>query len=412
VPRCTSLALDYLKCLGSAPASPLSEQQDLPPDTCTGAASPVRLGSPQLPNSLPGLTEEPLDNPHHPGVHYTEATDCVAASALDRVPMDCVMDLDELETCPPLSSPREVDVDIQDPPQRPSAVPKNLDVLLAAVPSEGLESDTDFQTRQELSVNRDGRIDVPVLATELQSNDPQAPPTTPSSVGVPSFPEGYLEFSHVEIRNCLPLEKTNSCIRTLETTTNQPISSCCHSRDTSGAWRLDGSILSIDVQHANFPIGVGKSSLHVLDGQVIQTFTIVHGPVEEFLPRKPAPSTKVNKKKRKFSCPAAAAPLSSEQKQYLLELRRQGHTWNEIVAKFPGRKKGTLQAIYYTKVKEPRNPTSRRQRGTGRSKSATRSSQGRSRTPGNTISTGVSTVCQTENKVGYSRYSLRSRGVR
>jgi hypothetical protein len=188
--------------------------------------------------------------------------------------------------------------------------------------------------------------------------------------------------------------------------------SCCHSKDTRRAWCLDGSILSIDIQHADFPIGLGKSSLHVRDGQVIQTFTMVHGPVEEFLPRKPARSTKVNKKKRKLSCPAAAAPLSSEQKQYLLELRRHGHTWNEIVAKFPGRKKGTLQAIYYTKVKEPRNPTSRRQRGTGRSKSATRSSQGHSRTPGNTISTGVSTVCQTENKVGYSRYSLRSRGVR
>jgi hypothetical protein len=209
------------------------------------------------------------------------------------------------------------------------------------------------------------------------------------------------------------LEKTNSSIRALENTTNQPISSCCHSRDTSGAWRLDGSILSIDVQHANFPIGVGKSSFHVVEGTAIQILTIVHGPVEAFSSRKPAPSTKVNKKKRKLGCPAAAAaPLSSKQQEYLMELRNQGHTWNEIVAEFPGRKKGTLQAIYYTKVKNLRNPTSRRQRGTGRSKSATRSSQGRSRTHGNTISTGVSTVCQTENEVGYSRYSLRSRGVR
>ncbi|KAJ5661909.1 uncharacterized protein N7477_009525 [Penicillium maclennaniae] len=140
--------------------------------------------------------------------------------------MDCVIDLDELETCPPVSSPREVDVDIQDPAQSPSGVPKDLDVLLAAVPSVGLEPDAEFQTMQELSGNRDGHSDVPVFATGLQSNDPHAAPTTPNPGSLHSFPEGYLEFSHVEIRNCHPLEKTKSSIRTLENTTNQPISSC------------------------------------------------------------------------------------------------------------------------------------------------------------------------------------------
>jgi hypothetical protein len=330
--------------------------------------------------------------------------------------MDCVINLDELESCPPVSPPPEFNMDVQDPLQHPSAEPEDLEVLLAAVPSDGLGPDAQFQTRQELGVNRDGNSVVPVHATGLRSKDPHVAPKTPNSVGFRPCPEGYLEFSHVEIRNHRPLENTTSSIETLENVTSHASSSCCHSKETSRTWCLDGSILSIDIQNADFPIGLGKSSFHVFENQVIQILTVVHGPVEAFLSQKTAPSTKVSKKKRKFSRPAAAAaaaaPLSSEQKQYLLELRDQGHTWNDIVAKFPGKKKGTLQAIYYAKVKNLRNPTSRRQRYTGRPKTATRRSQGLSRTRRNTIGTGVSTVCQTENEVGYSRYSLRSRGVR
>ncbi|GFG21133.1 hypothetical protein IFM5058_10931 [Aspergillus udagawae] len=415
-PCSTSFAPDTPKCLGS-PAVPLfNEGHDLQPDTCTGAASPARVGSPQLMHSLHDLAEEHLDSPRHPDVHYPETPDCVGALGPDPVPMDCVTDLDELESCPPVSSPPEFNMDVQDPLQHPSAEPKDLEVLLAAVPSDGLGPDAQFQTGQELGVNRDGNSVVPVHATGLRSKDPHVAPKTPNSVGFRPYPEGCLEFSHVEIRNHRPLENTTSSIETLENVTSHPSSSCCHSKETSRTWCLDGSILSIDIQNADFPIGLGKSSFHVFENQVIQILTVVHGPVEAFLSQKTAPSTKVSKKKRKFSRPAAAAaaaaPLSSEQKQYLLELRDQGHTWNDIVAKFPGKKKGTLQAIYYAKVKNLRNPTSRRQRYTGRPKKAARSSQGLSRTRGNTIGTGVSTVCQTENEVGYSRYSLRSRGVR
>lgn len=415
VPCCTSFVPDTPTCLGSAAAPPFNEGHDLQPDTCTGAASPARVGSTHLLHSLHDLAEEHLDNPRHPDVHYPETPDCVGALGPDTVPMDCVINLDELESCPPVSSPPEFNMDVQDPLQHPGVEPKDLEVLLAAVPSDGLGPDVQFQTRQELGVNRDGNSVVPVHATGVRSKDPHVAPNSPNSLGFRPCPEGYLEFSHVEIRNHRPLENTTSSIETLENVTS-PSSSCCHSKETSRTWCLDGSILSIDIQNADFPIGLGKSSFHVFENQVIQILTVVHGPVEAFLSQKTAPSTKVNKKKRKFSRPAAAAaaaaPLSSEQKQYLLELRDQGHTWNDIVAKFPGRKKGTLQAIYYAKVKNLRNPTSRDQRYTGRPKSAARSSQGLSRTRGNTIGTGVSTVCQTENEVGYSRYSLRPRGVR
>jgi hypothetical protein len=370
------------------------------------------VGEPQLLHSLHDLAEEHLDNPRYPDIHYLETPDCVDALGPDTVPIDCVINLNKLESCPPVSSLPECNMDVQDPLQHPSAELKDLEVLLAAMPLDGLSPDIQFQTRQELRVNCDSDSVIPVHATGVQSKDPHVALKTPNSIGFRPCPEGYLKFSHVEIRNHRLLENTTSSIETLESVTS-PSSSCCHSKETSRTWCLDGSILSIDIQNADFPIGLGKSSFHVFENQVIQTLTVVHGPVEAFLSQKTAPSTKVNKKKRKFGRPAAAAaPLSSEQKQYLLELRDQGHTWNDIVAKFPGKKKGTLQAIYYAKVKNLCNPTSRRQRCTGRPKTATRSSQGLSRTRGNTIGAGVSTVCQTENEVGYSRYSLRSRGVR
>ncbi|KAH3547379.1 hypothetical protein KXW20_006139 [Aspergillus fumigatus] len=378
VPCCTSFVPDTSTCLGSAAAPPFNEGHDLQPDTCTGAASPARVGSTHLLHSLHDLAEEHLDNPRHPDVHYPETPDCVGALGPDTVPMDCVINLDELESCPPVSSPPEFNMDVQDPLQHPGVEPKDLEVLLAAVPSDGLGPDVQFQTRQELGVNRDGNSVVPVHATGVRSKDPHVAP---------------------RFETIVPWRTPHLLLKPWKTS---PV-------------RVPVVVIPRK-PNADFPIGLGKSSFHVFENQVIQILTVVHGPVEAFLSQKTAPSTKVNKKKRKFSRPAAAAaaaaPLSSEQKQYLLELRDQGHTWNDIVAKFPGRKKGTLQAIYYAKVKNLRNPTSRDQRYTGRPKSAARSSQGLSRTRGNTIGTGVSTVCQTENEVGYSRYSLRPRGVR
>ncbi|GKZ54475.1 hypothetical protein AnigIFM49718_010288 [Aspergillus niger] len=410
VPCCTSIAADAPKCLGSAAIPPLSEGHDRQPDTCTGTALLASVGSPQLQHTLHELAEEPLDNPRHPDVHYSEMPDCVGALGPDTVPNVCVIDLDELESYPPVSSPREFGVDAQDSLQHLSAEPKNFEVLLAAVPSDRLGPYTQFQTRQELSVNRAGDSVVPVHATGLQSNDPNAARRTPNSASLRPFPEGYLELDYVEIPQYRPLAKTKSSAKTLATTTNRPTPSCSHSEDTSRAWRLDGSSLSIDIQNASFPIGLGKSSFHVFDGQIIQTLTIVHGPVEAFPSQVPAPSTKGNKEKR---IPTdSAAPLSSGQKQYLLDLREQGLTWNEIVAKFPGRKKAMLQAIYYTKVKELRNPTSRRQRRRRRPTPSTRSSRNRSRTQENTSRTAVRLEYRTENELRYSRYNLRSKRVR
>ncbi|KAH2864898.1 hypothetical protein KXV31_005450 [Aspergillus fumigatus] len=141
VPCCTSSAPDALKCLASPAAFPLSKGHDLQPDTCTGTASPARFSSPQLLHSLHGLAEEPLDNPRHPDVHYSEMPDCVGAHGLDTVPMDCVINLDELESCLFVSSPREFNMDVQDPLQHPSAELKDFEDLLAAMPSDRLGPD-------------------------------------------------------------------------------------------------------------------------------------------------------------------------------------------------------------------------------------------------------------------------------
>jgi hypothetical protein len=130
----TSLTLDSLKYLGSAPVPLLSKGHNLSPNTCTKAVLLVRL-------SLP---KELLNNPPYLGVYYIDITDYITASTLDRVPIDYLIDLDKLESCLPVSLLWEVNVDIQDPPQCPSMVLKDLNMLLATMPLDGLKLDAEF----------------------------------------------------------------------------------------------------------------------------------------------------------------------------------------------------------------------------------------------------------------------------
>jgi hypothetical protein len=60
------------------------------------------------------------------------------------VPIDYLIDLDKLESCLPVSLLWEVNVDIQDPPQCPSMVLKDLNMLLATMPLDGLKLDAEF----------------------------------------------------------------------------------------------------------------------------------------------------------------------------------------------------------------------------------------------------------------------------
>jgi hypothetical protein len=98
--------------LGSAAAPLFNEEHNLQPDTCTQAASLATVSKPQLLHSLHDLAKEHLNNPHHPDVHYPETPDCIDALGPDIVPMDCVINLNKLKSCPPVSSLLEFNMDI------------------------------------------------------------------------------------------------------------------------------------------------------------------------------------------------------------------------------------------------------------------------------------------------------------
>jgi hypothetical protein len=51
----------------------------------------------------------------------------------------------------------------------------------------------------------------------------------------------------------------------------------------------------------------------------------------------------------------ARGRLSLEQKQRLVRLKQDGYTWDEIVPKFPNRKRSNLQVIYTRTLKDFRS---------------------------------------------------------
>lgn len=126
----------------------------------------------------------------------------------------------------------------------------------------------------------------------------------------------------------------------------------------NGPWRLDGTILSVDIREAErIPVFVGYSTYRVVDGQLIQSITLVQGNTRLPFAEK---VTKERGHRTRKTCKADPAtiirgPLSLKEKRDIVRLKEEGYTWNEITSRFPGRKKGTLQGIYYTQIKNPRN---------------------------------------------------------
>lgn len=183
---------------------------------------------------------------------------------------------------------------------------------------------------------------------------------TPLSSSPYSIQPREIEFSHVEIRNVRTTEQGGPVEVNDGTTSGQvgDIRTSC----ANGPWRLDGTILSVDIREAErIPVFVGYSTYRVVDGQLIQSITLVQGNTE--LPYAENPMCKVTQERgygTKKTCKADPttnnrAPLSLKQKRDLVRLKEEGYTWNEITSRFPGRKKGTLQGIYYTQLKDFRN---------------------------------------------------------
>jgi hypothetical protein len=176
----------------------------------------------------------------------------------------------------------------------------------------------------------------------------------------------------------------------------------CHPLLTNGPWRLDGTTLSINLRDAEqVPIFVGYSSFRFYDGNLTQSLIFFQGPTNGLVnnsARKPSPSV------------PARGPLSLEQKKRLVRLKQDGYTWDEIVPKFPGRKRSNLQAIYSRSLKGFRGPGSLHEHPSGRPSSVPRSSSN-GRILAEIADNGRIKTQRTNQVLGKkSRYSLRARG--
>ncbi|KAL4887788.1 hypothetical protein BDV59DRAFT_189943 [Aspergillus ambiguus] len=202
----------------------------------------------------------------------------------------------------------------------------------------------------------------------------------------------YIEFSHIEISN-VSTARTDRLpvLDPKEEVENPP---CRHFPPNRRPWRLEGTVLSIDIREVQrLPIFAGTSSFRVLDGQLFQTITLSLGAVDSGLPPKKQPPRVPGQR----GVSATRGPLSSKQKRYLVQLRNEGHTWNQISVKFPGRKKGTLQAAYYKELKCFPSQVSR---------SAQRCSSSRKTS---NASNSLNSQSHLAKDTGDSRYYLRAR---
>ncbi|KAE8386904.1 hypothetical protein BDV23DRAFT_133057 [Aspergillus alliaceus] len=367
-----------------APASFLVEERNLSTEGGSRPAPQASSGSSDLFDPFLWQEEQPRDGSCHPDIDCIDPTDCIAIPELNKSIIENISSRSGLTNT--AASWGDIDVEMQHSPHSPGEAPNDVKKTLSTVASEdSREPDTQVQPSQQPSFTRDVSSDLPADPTELPLSSVQGP-------------RKYYEFSHIEIRNprpSIPSKMVSPSVETERNTAASPVSSCHHLPATGGPWRLNGTILSIDLRHADFPTRFGKSTFRVYDGQVIQFLTLVHGPIKVSPPPKLIPGAKTSTKNRKLNRPAATAgPLSSEQKKRLLRLREKGYTWNEIAARFPGRKKGTLQATYYTTLKKLHPSTSLPQQRSRQSPSEPR----RSHSP--------------SQRLGHPRYSLRSRGVR
>ena len=108
----------------------------------------------------------------------------------------------------------------------------------------------------------------------------------------------------------------------------------------------------------------GFSTYRVVDGHLFQTLTLGQGNIHSPVIREETHTARKQRghgmrKPRKFNVGASPGPrcrpLSLKQKRHLMRLREDAHTWNDIASRFPGRKRGTLQRIYYAQLKRSGN---------------------------------------------------------
>ncbi|KAF7587398.1 hypothetical protein BBP40_007328 [Aspergillus hancockii] len=236
----------------------------------------------------------------------------------------------------------------------------------------------------------------------------------------PWVPQKYVEFSHVEIRNS-PAESGRHVVGASEETFDAQTECSYHPSLAPGPWRLDGTILSVDIREAErTPVFMGYSTFRVINGQLFQSVTLVQGNVAQPPTRKSRnPTCRVKKQNvsrtrrvrntcQNLPATTSSGPLSREQKQGLVHLREEGLSWNEIASRFPNKKKGTLQAVYYSWLKNSSNQILKPPYHTGRHPEK-QDGQSYMLTKQSNLSIGCR--IQPMRTVNNSRYSFRPRRI-
>ncbi|KAL5001380.1 hypothetical protein BDV10DRAFT_15047 [Aspergillus recurvatus] len=243
----------------------------------------------------------------------------------------------------------------------------------------------------------------PVVLADASSASGKSTPaqSSPQKSSHQSCPRRFAEFSHVEIPY-RPLPEVDQPSVDIAPTLDQPDRSC----HLPGPWRLNGTTLSIDIRDAEqIPIFIGYSSFRVYNGNLTQSLTFFQGlasipPIKKFAHgvQKPRPPTSVH------------GPLSSKQKQRLVQLKQEGYTWDEIITKFPGRKRSALQAAYSRSLKNFRTSESLRNQRPRYSPSVPRSSLDQRSLAG--IAGNARIEAGRTNQAKKLRYNLRARDSR
>lgn len=185
----------------------------------------------------------------------------------------------------------------------------------------------------------------------------QLAPSSSHGTTQPREPK-WQQFSHVEIRNTQPLKAVSVPVEPDDETASVKRGNPHYSSHDCGPWQLNGTTLSIDIRKAGrIPVMVGCATYQVADGRLFLTITLDQGGIsipviseETHITRKP--HSRGMRKARKSDDAAVSpgpprrGPLSLEQKRHVMRLRDEGHTWDYIASRFPGRKKGSIQQIY------------------------------------------------------------------
>lgn len=366
------------------------------------------------------------DDPCHPIVDFTASQERASASQSNELARhEATNDLGHTSNAGTASSQPDADVEMHDTAQSCTEVTSGLNREPEGFSPDEQNAETGHDgssVEQCLPCLEDGDAFTP-SAEDMSNTHGQQTPLSHSSHPHPRVQPKYVEMSHVEIRNSRPMEADRHTVEDVEEASSEQIKCSCHRPLASGPWRLDGTTLSIDIREAErIPVFVGYSTFRVLDGQLFHSMTLAQGDTKSPLAKEPRRLLHEATKQRDYGTKRARQTckvqpmtngrciLSLERRRDLMRLREEGHTWNEIASRFPGKKKGTLQSIYYTQLKNARSRTTQTNQHSSRLSPVSDNLHTRGprrSTTGLSVRTGTQSV----KAIEHPRYSFRARHV-